>query len=198
MFRLDVRGGAEGRVAHGYHPSVSPDGRFLAFSTYNGLAVVDLASGSRHDVAGGEDYVAGGTRVAWSPDASMLAVERTTWQTPSTILVLPADARSFSEGRVLRSPDGRGWTLPAFRSDGRLVVAEQCCWPQPAGPARGVVVDPATGAEVTSFPYEGAVLDQAYDDSGTWLLYVTSDRALRWRGGGGEGLVGRGFRSSDW
>lgn len=197
--RTDLERRREEQVAEGYHPVVSTDGRLLAFSTYTGLAVVDLATGARHDIDGGEGYTPGSARLTWSPDTATLAVEQTAWpEGRSSILVLERQARSLAEGRLLRPPPGDSWTLPVFRGDGRLVVAAQCCWPEPSGKARGVVVDVATGEVVGSFSYEGAVNDQNYDDSGTWLLYVTADGALRWRGGGGTGLVGGGYRNADW
>ena len=192
-----VETGTEERVADGYHPAVGA--RRLAFSTYTGVSIIDLDTGERHDIAGHEGYEPGSGVVTISPDATTIALEDPSGpERQSRILVIDAGAASLDEARALDPPDGHSWSMPVFRGDGMLLVAQQCCWPEPEGDAVGLVLDPATGRQVDRFEYEAPVLDQAYDDTGRWLVYVTSDNVLRWRGGSETGTLGEGYRNADW
>ncbi|MGY6502002.1 MAG: hypothetical protein ACXIVQ_14055 [Acidimicrobiales bacterium] len=65
------------------------------------------------------------------------------------------------------------WTLPTFRRDGRLVVAEE----QADGSWVGRVVDIDTGEvdDSISYDYGGVPVTQRHDGSGEWLLAVVTD-----------------------
>ena len=75
-----------------------------------------------------------------------------------------------------------------------MIVVEQ-----PEGEtATARVLDPTTGALVTTFSYGGRVVDQAYDATHTWLLVTMDDGTVRWFGGGQQGDLGTGYTAAAW
>ena len=54
---------------------------------------------------------------------------------------------------------------------------------------------------LAEFQYEGEVIHQIYDDSGTFLIYVLDDGSVRWQGTGSRGELapaGSGFLAAAW
>lgn len=197
--RAPVSGGAAEDRAGGDFVSASPGGRHVATSGCS-LAVLPGPAGSPAGTA--DPAVGASTRLgalAWSADGRYLAVERhpdLPGGGPTDILVFDLlTARTIADAVVLRDPDGIGYQFPAFRRDGRLVVAQQRAG---SDNATARALDPQTGALVASFPYGGAVKDQSYDASHTWLLVTMADDSLRWFGGGQQGTLPSRFTAADW
>jgi hypothetical protein len=147
-----------------------------------------------------------------SPDGSVVAYER---GNPGELVVVDvadlvadladgggdeAQRDALANARTWRDPDGIGWMHPAFDREGRVVVAQQCCYGPEAGvgPRRAHVVDPATGEVVDSFDYPAPVVDQEYDASGTWLLVTLADGQIQWFGEGESGTLGAAYLAADW
>jgi hypothetical protein len=128
---------------------------------------------------------------AWSADGRRIAVDRRDGNDPALIVLFDLGSGGMSE---IRDPDGLGYRLPAFRNDGRLVVVQQRAG---GGPAAAKVLE-RDGAVVGSFSYGGAVADQAYDATHTWLLVTMVDGRVRWFGGGEQGDLGTGYTAADW
>jgi hypothetical protein len=78
----------------------------------------------------------------------------------------------------------------ARRGDGSLVWA--------GSDGVGHVLDPETGRETATFELGSDVSDIAYDATGTWLLYTTQARELRWTGGGRSGSIPGRFVAAGW
>ena len=57
---------------------------------------------------------------------------------------------------------------------------------------------PETGRETAAFELGSGVRDIAYDATGTWLLYTTRARELRWTGGGRSGSIPGRFVAAGW
>ena len=57
-------------LAHGFEPDISPDGKQLAFATFDGVFVMRLSGGAPRLV------VSGGAHPEWSPDGRYLAFTR--------------------------------------------------------------------------------------------------------------------------
>jgi hypothetical protein len=76
------------------------------------------------------------------------------------------------------------------RSDGSLV------WVGSDGV--GHVLDAESGRETAVFELSSDVRDIAYDATGTWLLYTTRARELRWTGGGRSGSIPGRFVAAGW
>ena len=145
-----------------------------------GIALLDAATYERVGAIADPGYEGSLRAPAWSPDGSQVAWERLS-EGGDQIAV--ADAVDGATAHEVPQPEGPGWQLPAWRADGLLVVAAQCCggFSEPAAtePGEAAVVDPADGEVVATFPHPGFVVDQDLDPSGTWLL-VTYDDGSRW------------------
>jgi hypothetical protein len=72
---VDEDGSGLRRLTHGIDPVLSPDGRHVAFTRWNGtdgsLWVIDVDGGDEHQVAGG---IAQAKHPAWAPDGKRIAV----------------------------------------------------------------------------------------------------------------------------
>jgi hypothetical protein len=204
IIRVPLRGGDPEAVALGSYPALSPDGRYLATSQLGGgIDVLDLDTLDPRTIAGPPDATGVvALNLAWGHDGRTLFFERAPGPgVPSELWALDAGtASSLDEARRLGPPEGRdGWTLPAPRRDGELVVMEQCCTTSElAGSANGAVVDADDGTVQATFLVERAVLDTAYDATGTFLLYVLVDGRVRWQGGGQGGDLITGATAADW
>jgi hypothetical protein len=112
------------------------------------------------------------------------------------VAIVAADGASTPP--VVAEPDDPDHddAAPAFRADGKVVVAEQTDDGHPVG----TVLDPVTGEVSATFDYgtDAAVVDQSYDATGTWLLVTFADGTLRWYGGGQRGQVPGSYRAGDW
>jgi hypothetical protein len=188
---MPVEGGEEETRGDGERIAPGPDGYFAtsggcALTIRKGttvLASTPTPSGSFFH------------SVAWSPDGRYIAVERE--DHPAVPLIVVFDllaADPWASPFEIHGAAGVGYRLPAFRSDGRLVVVEQ---PEGAA-ATAKVVEPSNGVAVGSFSYDGEVVDQAYDASNTWLLVTLADGTVRWLGGGEQGDLATGYIAADW
>ncbi len=122
IFRIPMRGGRAERVVGGYgievSPSLSPDGRRLAFVSDRGgspqVYVRDLAGGQEARISRAGSY---STSPSWSPAGDLIAFTSLAGGKYSVYLVRP----DGSDQRVLASADG-DCIDPAFSTDGRYVV----------------------------------------------------------------------------
>ncbi len=98
--------------------SVSPDGRFLSLITEDGLAIVDVITGSPRLVVANGD---GGYPLtsAWSPDARYVAFA---WRSRQGTTELRVVARDAGEARRITSLPGEGDVLD-WSADGNTVLA---------------------------------------------------------------------------
>ena len=99
---------------------------------------------------------------------------------------------------------GTTWSKPAFQASGNLVVVEDA---DAGGASKGVVLNKdvfgglAGEIVLAEFPYEGTVVHQVYDETGTFLLYVLDDGSVRWQGKGQKGTLaepGSGHLAAAW
>lgn len=60
------------------------------------------------------------------------------------------------------------------------------------------VVFTVEGDLVTTFPVETDSAWGGYDATGTWLIYVDADGAVRWQGSGESGVLGDGYLFASW
>ena len=201
LYAILTGGGTRADAGYYYAPAVSPDGSTLAvLDVAVGIALLDAATYERVGEIPDPGYEGSLRAPAWSPDGSQVAWERLS-EGGDQIAV--ADAVDGATAHEVPQPEGPGWQLPAWRADGLLVVAAQCCggFSEPAAtePGEAAVIDPADGEVVATFPHPGFVVDQDLDPSGTWLLVTYDDGALVAIGPDGEPrTIGSGFRAASW
>ena len=187
----DGGGGAgEGPVANGYAPSVSPDGASVAWGTYpSGLTI---RTGDQQRLVRGPEEPSdlSYNATAWVDDRHV-AYARTTpggHVTDSRFYIHDIAAPDLLGDRLLA--EARDLRDFVRRGDGSLVWA--------GSDGVGHVLDAGTGRETAAFELGGDVRDIAYDATGTWLLYTTQARELRWTGGGRSGAVPGRFVAAGW
>lgn len=147
--------------------SWSPDGRRLAYSTPDGVFVVDLAIGSPVRIADCTALYPCG--VAWSPDGARIAVS--------------ADHRVdlvHPDGRVEASFDvdaARHITEPAWSPDGAWIVYIDRVEVADDGAVRAVRPDGTDDHLVAAPAGPGAIaMDPAWSPDGTKVFYLTQVR----------------------
>lgn len=189
--RTDGRDGAgKDSIDHGYAPSVSPDGASVAWGTYP--TGITIRTGDQQRLVRG------------SEEPSDLTYSATAWVDGRRL----AYVRSTPGGHVtvgqvylhdIAAPDLLGDRLLVEARDLRHLVRRGDGSPVWVG-ADGVghVLDAATGRETATFELGGGVRDVAYDATGTWLLYTTQTRELRWTGGGRNGSIPGRFVAAGW
>jgi hypothetical protein len=110
--------------------------------------------------------------VAWSPDGRYIAVKWNVHDGEHLVMVLDLTAPDpWASATEIRGRGAFGPQYPAFRNDGRLVVVEQ-----PEGEtATARVLDPTTGALVTTFSYGGRVTTRptTQPTPGCWSPWMT-------------------------
>jgi outer membrane protein assembly factor BamB len=209
VYSVPLAGGESTHVTYLSWPALSGDG-----STLVGLAAgrVRAFGTATSEWRSGYDLSPNVFHTTVSPDGSVVAYER---GNPGELVVVDvadlvadladgggdeAQRDALANARTWRDPDGIGWMHPAFDREGRVVVAQQCCYGPEAGvgPRRAHVVDPATGEVVDSFDYPAPVVDQEYDASGTWLLVTLADGQIQWFGDGESGTLGAAYLAADW
>lgn len=198
LYTVPTAGGEQMLLSNGSEPEVSPDGSTLAVRTTIGIGLVDARTGEHLGEIPDEDFQGDTRRPTWSPDGSMVAWERLA---DGGEQVAVAEATGGAAPRAVPRPDGASWQLPAWRADGLLTVAAQCCGFDVGAiaAAEGAVVDPADGEVVATFPHPAAVADQDYDPSGTWLLVTYADGTLvAIDPEGGTRAIGEGFVAASW
>lgn len=114
------------------------------------------------------------------------------------------------EGAVTPSvaPDTESlkWESPTFQASGNLVVAQNVDGSD--SDSLGVVLDTSGGFTLAvdtlvlaTFPYGGRVVNQTYDESGTFLIYTLTDGSVRWLGRGSSGILAEpdsGYTAAGW
>lgn len=178
LYRIDADGSGMKRLtddaAGNFEPAVSPDGRTIAFASsrdgHAELYLMDADGGRRRRLTAfhRDDW-----GPAWAPDGSRIAF---------------LSAREGADRVFLVAPDGTGLrrlraasdtavaeASPAWSPDGRSVALTL----QPRGaPSRVVVVDAATGAEVTVSEDAENARGPTWSPDGRHLAYA-ADTGIR-------------------
>lgn len=184
---------------------VDPNGFALRATTPDGDVKGEWRSEGKSPVAP-ED-------AAWSPDASLIAfIGRSNEE--AVLSVFGLEARGLGEASVLDSgpSDGVHPAFPAVDRYGRVwyVLVDEASQVKTADgglvhglvpeTARGRIADPNTGDIVDGIAYEGSVVDQSFDASGTYLIVTYADGRVAWYStDGGSGILADGgYASADW
>jgi hypothetical protein len=174
LYRVPLDGSSPPqRIASGYSPTVSLDGRYVAITTIFGATIVDHV-GDNSRIWSDPASQGGYQEVAWSLDGSTMAVR--TGRERGGLVIL--DPTTFGRGEADESGEGTGdprpvlgdaWSQPAFDRTGRLLVAEHV---RDANRWVARYVDVATGSVVAqeAFEYGGRPLAQDFDPTGEWLI----------------------------
>jgi hypothetical protein len=183
VFRVSIDGGEPERVTYGTSPTISPDGTRLAVIDIGGIKVIDLASGeeTRYPVADNVAYVAL-AHPAWSPDGTMLAIERydeSVDQGRVVLVTFDGAEDVLNAASTIAEADDEGTpTLPTFDAEGTLIVVRQRTdtAQRPSGPARIEFYDPVAGTQLISSDVAiPAVLAQSRSVSTGHLLRLSGD-----------------------
>ena len=177
-------------VAHGYGPSVSPNGASVTWGTYT--SGITIRTGDQQRLVPGPERPTDlfYTATAWVDDRRVAYVRSTPGGhvTEDQVYIHDITAPDLLGDRLLAEvKDVRDLVR---RGDGSLV------WVGSDGV--GHVLDPETGRETAAFELGSDVRDIAYDATGTWLLYTTQTRELRWTGGGRSGSIPGRFVAAGW
>lgn len=205
IYRVPIAGGDPDMITNGGFPAVDPDGERLATVELQWVAIHHLESERDPELFESSEMPGTLHGMTWSPDGERVAFtrfERT--DRPGTLQILDiAEDDSLDDARAVDgSADEGSWTLPTFRSDGMVAVAEQELeLPDgPTGSARILLIDPDSGEVANDFDPGGSVLSQHYDSAGENLIYVTDDGAVSWRDFDGEDseLTPDGYLAAAW
>jgi hypothetical protein len=180
VYRLDLSDGRPLRVAAGRGPSVSPDGRRLAYANDAAIRIRDLTTGEERvfeDIFG----ELGGITTSWSADSTVVAFEVEAADSFHPGLLDTARGQVTElEPREGASPGGYTAYSPVFRHTDGLVAVGCCIAPDlspdiPQEAPRLTLHDPKTGreAERRILPFALGPLD--FDRSGVHLLALGPD-----------------------
>ncbi len=195
-YRYPTAGDSSG---FGWDASVSPDGSFYLLTGYY-VRVQDAADPSEYvDLL--EAFDGTGRHPAWLRDRRGVAVAHP-WDFEGGTELGWVEVIELDEAnRVISSirhevPEGVADL--EVRADGRLVVLLGTGQGYAAEGNRVVVMDPDTGDRLTEFDLGAESYGLSYDNTGTYLLYVTTAGEIRWQGAGRSGELADGFISADW
>jgi Tol biopolymer transport system component len=158
-------------------PRLSPDGRRLAFASFEGansdVWVRDLARGSNARVTThpGEDFEA-----VWSPNGMRLAfaseIEEDA-ENPGPGLAWVTDIGQRPE-RLLQSPGFGNWEFPtSWSPDGRWLLFARTR----VGTSRDLVLLPTAGARIPTVYLETAADEggATFSPDGRWIAYISNE-----------------------
>jgi hypothetical protein len=198
-------------IVDGAAPSISPDGRLLAYAVrtepadmYNGIAVLNLASGSRRVwklPPDEEDFfqVFGSiNKTSWAPGSRRIAYTLY-YEGPETRLLDINSARSLRDAVLLHSSGAGFFDSPSYLPDGLLALVQSCCFPEMnRQPGRLVLLNTSTGGVGgTGGPPEVRSVDA--DSTGAYFLLVTKSDELVWIGPDRTPhRIGSGFVAAQW
>lgn len=208
VMRVSVLGGApEVVIDPGAAPSVSPDGRTLAFSFpadgnlgHNAIGVLDLETGAvrewRLDADEDDFFQVGGYihSTSWAPEGGRIAYHFD--YEGSELRVLDTGQTSLSRNR--QTPGN--YAHPSWVSGSQLAVVHSCCFHEfKEEPGRAVVVDVDSGEVVREIASGDKVEWLDADASGAAFLVVLGDGTIQvgTLGGQPEPLAS-GYRAAVW
>lgn len=207
LFRVPLDGSAAFEwVGHAWGARVAPGDRYLAGFSFPGVVVADLAPDpTAWDPERGFLPPDGGVELAWSLDGRTFVVRTKPGpEEVGPLFVIDAGQlgshyHDTEPAESVRLP-GDAWRLPAFRRDGKLVVADRSI----DGRWAGRVIDVHTHElrMDETFAYGGRPLSQAFDATGEWLLTVVEAGdagRLAWRGpDGSSGTIPGRYLLATW
>jgi len=190
----------------GWDAAVSPDGRLALTIGYQAqLKELKPRAGDGLadpiEIAAIEDGLS--FTPAWLRDRRGVAFSRMAsdddgW--PSIVELVELDAENQVIARKTHAMTSPLADLEV-RADGKLIVlvadaADRSIsgW---AG-SQALVIDPDSGELITEFALEPGSHSLSYDNTGTYLLYVDGDGAVRWQGAGERELIGGSYLWADW
>lgn len=187
------------RSGYGWDVSVSPDGsRYLITGYY--VRVQDAEDPSDYvDLFEAADGT--GRHPAWLRDRRGIAIahpwdfEGGTERGWVDVVELDDQNRVIS---TVRHDIPEGVADLEVRADGMLLVLLGTGQGYAAEGNRVAVLDPDTGDRLTEFDLGAESYGLSYDNTGTYLLYVTTSGDVRWQGAGRSGTLGEGFIAADW
>jgi WD40 repeat protein len=196
ILRVPVSGGRPERITAGAAPSVSPDGKSLAFSVprdlgwwkrhrrqqvnfnANSIGVLQLETGEvqawRLDEDEEDFFQTQGHIYAttWSPDGTHIAYHFC--YEGCEVRILDLDETSLSTSRALRVGE---W--PSWISGSTLVTAETCCFPYyDKEKGRVVLIDTRTGKVRREIPTGEEVARADPDRSGRFFIVALVDGSV--------------------
>ena len=151
------------------------------------------------------------TDAAWSPDGSLIAFVGNDPSGDVLLAVFGSEAAGLGEATVVDrgSSDGVHPAFPVIDRDGRIwyVLVDEASQVPTVGRGLvpktrgGRVADGRTGDVVGEVVYDGSVVDQSIDPSGTYLIITYADGWVVWRTTDGTAsgtLADSGYLSADW
>ena len=139
IMRMDPGSPSIEHVLRGAFPVVSPDGRYLAYTSdpqclrQHNIHVRDLSDGTERiwhsELAGAQsDLIASVESMSWSADSNSIAIEVVLEDgTEVRIVDVATQGGEIFDQSRLDAPVGSMWSTPVFLSDGSLLVTESCC-----------------------------------------------------------------------
>lgn len=104
MIRIDLKGNIVESLGRGYNPTLSPNGKYLAYLDGHSIVKIDLASMKKKTIVSGlscyvpQEYQL--VSITWSPDSKYLLYQGQNWYSFIT---------GFSSQYVVTSANGWGW-----------------------------------------------------------------------------------------
>ena len=225
VHRVPLAGGEVERVATGGSPSVSPDGRQLAYAAHgaahgaspaeatsclNSVVVRDLDTGAERAWVPTDDWwdrLSAVDHLTWAPDSRRLAFAQS-YEGAAVRIIDTAVPGTITASGSLRVTAPWDWVeslgAPVWLPESDRVAAVGTCCYTDEGPHNGetvaLAIDPVTGATEELRPLRAGAQSLDVDATGRHLLVAqAADRQLVMVGPGGEEeVLGQGFDSAVW